>query len=247
MSELLHLENRIAADRYRKGEAGAPRPRPSRRNAVYGGEHNDYHHRRHTNDASNSEFIAANIVNAYKLEKARRKVDAALKAEDAADVVDTRSAEYHAQQPRTQKAKKDSQSAKVKGKREKPARQPFLRSEAQQEVALRVAAQQKTDAVQARSEQALAWAERSLETSNQKSMAQAHYDYSSVVLKEMTTVKATNAPASTKPTDTPTTEPPAAAPTTTPMTAPLMTPPMTPAAMLPGMVPNRTGTWRDYL
>ena len=116
--------------------AAAPRPRPSRRNAVYGGEHNDYHHRRHANDASNSEFIAANIVNAYKLEKARRKVDAALKAEDAADVVDTRSAEYHAQQPRTQKAKKDSQSAKVKGKREKPARQPFLRSEAQQEVAL---------------------------------------------------------------------------------------------------------------
>jgi len=279
MRELLHLEQRVQSDRYNKGEGDAPTPKPRRRNAVYGGEHSDYHHRRHIQDASNSEFIAANVVNAYKLEKARRKVDAALEGDHLGDSspqweeqADARSMGHLHRQgspaPPLTASTRDKQHVtaerdpapgrRVAGKRATPARQPVLRSEVQQEVAVRAASRVQTEQAQTRAELAVAWAGRGLEESGHRAMAQAHYEYSASVLHQLSPTKEAAAE-TTAPWHAPPAIPPAIAPAVTPVVTPAAIPttPVQPPDSVAGLlIPKHTGktggmnsgrTWRDYL
>ena len=105
---------------------------------------------------------------------------------------------------------------------------------------MRAAAKQKTDLAQARSEQAVAWAERSFETSQNQSMAQAHYEFSAAVLKEMTPNKAEMTPA---------TIPEVLPEATTPVVAAATpaAPLFRPTVAVSGIFPKRTATWRDFL
>jgi len=72
MAELMHLEKRIQSDITRKtGKIF----HPTHRKVMGDGSHTRWSHPGHTDDLQNSSFIASHIVDAYKLERARRVVD----------------------------------------------------------------------------------------------------------------------------------------------------------------------------
>ena len=225
------------------------------------GEHTEYHIRRRRNDVANSKFVAANVINAYKLEKARRKVDEAL-AEGEEEMIDTRDPAYAARiAPQSAKrtperaAASRIEEANIESVRIKPARAPLLRSEAQKEVALRVASAQKSQLAHAQFQYNSAWAEAQLGRSQVDSAIQvardvhmARFEIRSLNSDQPATHLSSSDGKEPPAMDVAEVRAPSATTAATPVSTPMATA-ATPAVPTPAVscTPKATGTWRDYL